>query len=77
MVGEVMTIKILGSTRTVRVDDFAMVNERAFKNHTQSLQALNERGGVTWCEALALLEDREWVSMAEVRAIARIEELVK
>jgi hypothetical protein len=32
----------------------------AQRNHSQSLQRLAERGGLGWCEALAVLENRRW-----------------
>jgi hypothetical protein len=34
--------------------------EWAQRNHSQSLQRLAERGGLGWCEALAVLENRRW-----------------
>lgn len=34
--------------------------EQAKRNHSQTLARLAERGGLSACEALAVLEDREW-----------------
>ena len=34
--------------------------EQAYKNHGQTLKRLAERGGLSFCEALAVLEDRQW-----------------
>jgi hypothetical protein len=34
--------------------------EQARRNHGQTLHRLHERGGLSWCEALAVLEDRKW-----------------
>ncbi len=33
---------------------------RAYKNHRQSLERLNERGGLTPCEVIALMRNREY-----------------
>lgn len=37
---------------------------QAVRNHSQSLERLAERGGLGSCEAVAVLEDRRWRSMA-------------
>jgi hypothetical protein len=34
--------------------------KQAMCNHDQTLHRPHQRGGLTWCEALAVLEDREW-----------------
>ncbi len=34
--------------------------EQAWKNHGQSLSRLAQRGGLSWCEALAVIEDKNW-----------------
>lgn len=33
---------------------------QAQRNHYQTLRRLHARGGLSWCEALAVLEDRPW-----------------
>jgi hypothetical protein len=33
---------------------------QAYSNHGQTLERLAQRGGLSWCEALAILEDRDW-----------------
>lgn len=38
---------------------------QAQRNHSQSLQRLADRGGLSACEALAVLENREWRPDAE------------
>jgi hypothetical protein len=35
-------------------------DKQARRNHDQTLQRLAERGGLSACEALAVLEDRSW-----------------
>lgn len=35
---------------------------QAQRNHYQSLAQLHDRGGLAWCEALAVLEDRKWTA---------------
>ena len=37
--------------------------KQAMSNHGQTLQRLAERGGLSFCEAAAILEDRKWVSI--------------
>lgn len=49
---------------------------QAFRNHEQSLEQLRARGGLSPCEALAILEDRKWSRMNEADAIAALAELV-
>lgn len=34
--------------------------DQAYKNHCQSLHRLAERGGLSPCEAIAVIEDRSW-----------------
>ncbi len=48
---------------------FEWLESRAQKNHSQSLSRLRERGGLGYCEALAVLENRPWRAMtvAEIR----------
>jgi hypothetical protein len=47
------------------------------KNHSQSLKRLAERGGLGWCEAVAVLEDRPWGQMLPPgSANARLVELL-
>lgn len=41
---------------------------QAHANHSQSLATLHSRGGLSACEALAVLENREWHRMAEGEA---------
>lgn len=47
---------------------------QAERNHYQSLQTLARRGGLSWCEAVAILEDRDWHKMDN--AEQRFRELV-
>lgn len=38
-----------------------MIHEgQAWKNHGQSLTRLAERGGLSWAEALAIIEGKDW-----------------
>jgi hypothetical protein len=64
-----------GTTMTYRHNErfpmelFRPHERQALRNHGQSLERLSERGGLSWCEALAILEGRDWqkVSDAEER----------
>lgn len=38
---------------------------QAMKNHDQTLERLAERGGLSPCEAIAVLEDRYWSSIPD------------
>lgn len=49
---------------------------QAQSNHYQSLRRLNERGGLSWCEMAAVLEDRPWRKMTDAEAQATVERLV-
>ena len=49
---------------------------QAWVNHGQTLARLAERGGLSACEAVAVLEDRRWFSMTPVTADARLTQLV-
>lgn len=51
--------------------------QRAFLNHGQSLEPLASRGGLSPCEAVAILEDRPWHRMDQTAAIERLAELVR
>lgn len=50
--------------------------ERALKNHGQSLETLAQRGGLSWCEALALMEDRPWCRMDNDEAKRKVHQII-
>jgi hypothetical protein len=51
-------------------------HERQAKaNHYQTLKQLAGRGGLSWSEMVAVLEDREWRAMDDAAAEARVREL--
>lgn len=45
---------------------------QAMRNHWQTLERLAERGGLSACEALAVLEDREWRPIPEASAHSQL-----
>ena len=49
---------------------------QAQKNHRQSLDELRGRGGLSRCEAVAIIEDRPWRDMTSVEANARLFDLI-
>lgn len=49
---------------------------QAIRNHSQDLQMLASRGGLSACEAVAVLEDRRWSRMGEPDAHARLLDLL-
>jgi len=51
--------------------------KQAMANHgNQSLERLAQRGGLGFCEAVAVLEDRPWHEMETQAAIARLNEIL-
>lgn len=50
----------------------ALNEEWAQRNHDQSLATLNRRGGLSACEALAIIEKRYWHKMDWELALAQI-----
>lgn len=58
--------------RYIRMD--ALNQEWAQKNHDQTLKRLNERGGLSACEAAAIMQRRQWYRMAVEDAIAAIKD---
>ena len=53
--------------------------QQAEKNHGQSLERLAERGGLSPAEAVAVLEDRDWmhrVVLSPEATLARLQELI-
>ncbi len=53
---------------------FALFSDEACRrNHSQSAQRLAERGGLSWCEAAAIIENRRYRQMdvAEAEAVVR------
>lgn len=49
---------------------------QAQKNHYQSLRRLNERGGLSWSEMIAVLEDRKWHALDTAVAQREVEAFV-
>lgn len=47
------------------------------KNHKQTLQRISERGGFSRCEAIAILEDREWTMIECEDADRKLREMVR
>lgn len=50
---------------------------QALRNHDQTLQRLAERGGLSTCEMVAVLEDRRWKKMDVQESIDQLLGLVK
>lgn len=50
---------------------------QAQRNHSQSLTRLAERLGLSWCEAVAIIENRPWTRMTHTDAAARLQELTE
>ena len=53
-----------------RTVPFSMMSEdQAQSNHMQSLQRLAERGGLSPCEAIAIIDKRGWMAMPTEAAL--------
>lgn len=51
--------------------------EQAMKNHHQSLEELDRRGGLSVDELFAVLQDRRWEVVEQGEAIAFLNNLIK
>ena len=49
--------------------------EQALKNHDHTIVTLASRGGLSACEALAVLEDRPWQQMSMAAAHSKLKDL--
>jgi len=50
---------------------------QARRNHQQTLERIAERGGLSPCELVAVLEDRMWTRMEPAEAIGTLKEIVR
>ena len=63
---------------SIPLEMIAPHEKQALLNHCgQNLQHLAKRGGLSFCEAVAVLEDRPWRKMALPEARRKLAELVK
>lgn len=46
--------------------------DQARENHSQTLERLRERGGVSWCELLAIVSNRPWQNFGRGQEGAKI-----
>lgn len=59
--------------KTMLAIDFDLLNEEwARKNHGQSLRRLAERGGLSLCEAAAIVKRRAWHSLTTDEALTEL-----
>jgi hypothetical protein len=49
---------------------------QAWDNHSQTLDRLAQRGGLSRCEAVAVLEDRPWRKMDQIEAERRLANII-
>ena len=57
---------------TIPWESIAPHEEQALRNHGQSLEKLASRGGLSWCEALAVLCDSKFIAMPEEEAKEKV-----
>ncbi|MBX4259769.1 hypothetical protein KTC96_24905 (plasmid) [Clostridium estertheticum] len=72
---------ILGSKpkEYIPLDVINLHEKQAFRNHTQTLKRLAERGGLSWVEALFVLEDKDYdfqTKLTETDARVKVLEIV-
>lgn len=65
----------LGCPKSIPWAVIAPHERQADRNHGQTLKRLAERGGLSACEAVAVLEDRDYRRMTDEAAVARLIEL--
>lgn len=65
-------LESLGCPREVPWSLLEAHEKQALRNHDQSLQRLAERGGLSPCEMVAVIEDRQWHRMPNAEALAAI-----
>lgn len=66
--------------RVIDTIDWRMIEpheDQADRNHGQTLRMLHSRGGLSACEALAVLEDRPWRKMTLDEAYDKLAEKVR
>lgn len=63
-----MRYPILGTGETIPWEVIAPHEKQAQINHYQTLTRIAERGGLSWSEALAVLEDRQFEQIDEIVA---------
>jgi hypothetical protein len=69
--------QVLLPQTTIPWDMIAPHARQADLNHSQTLERLAERGGLSRCEAIAILQDRRWHKMALTDAKEVLEHLVE
>ena len=57
---------------TIPWKSIAPHEKQALINHGQSLEKLASRGGLSWCEALAVLQDSKFIEMPEEEAKEKV-----
>lgn len=71
---------ILGSKpkEYIPLDIIEPHENQALKNHGQTLKRLAERGGLSWIEALCILEDREFdYNISEIDAKVKVLKIIE
>jgi hypothetical protein len=67
---------ISGTPSAIPWSVIAPFERQAMFNHDQTLERLSERGGLSTCEAIAIIEGRKWKPMDLKTATERLNELV-
>ena len=72
-----LSLKALECPTSIPWSVIAPHERQADRNHGQTLKRLAERGGLSACEAVAVLEDRDWHKMTDEDAVGRLKEIVR
>jgi hypothetical protein len=65
------------SLRAIPWDMIGPHEAQAERNHDQSLKTLARRCGLSACEAVAILEDREWRAMPLIESYEKLDGMVR
>lgn len=64
------------TTEYIPHDVIGCHEKQAMINHGQTLQRLAERGGLSYCEALAVIEDRKWTRIEQDEAKPKVLKII-
>lgn len=68
-----MSYKYMPLMGTCLAIEMSLLNEtQARTNHSQSLETLADRGGLSPCEALAIMEKRRWYKFDTMEAVLKL-----
>ena len=70
-------MRVIGTRGALFIDATLLNEEWAQNNHGQTLQRLNERGGLSLCEAAAIAQRREWQKQDAETSIEQLKKVAE